>query len=117
MVVVPYAVVLGLVLRIARSGMTQKEAAARLGIVQSGLAKMEAGQVALSVLQMCRYAGLLGMTPMELFGRAEQVREELEEAGYTVEWRRAGPNEIGNQELGGLLAAARELKWRDRRRA
>tara|TARA_Y100000004_G_scaffold192201_1_gene252350 strand:- start:618 stop:911 length:294 start_codon:yes stop_codon:yes gene_type:complete len=97
--------------------MTQKEAAAKLGIVQSGLAKMEAGQVALSVLQMCRYAELLGLTPIELFSRAEQLREELQEAGYIVEWRRAERNEIGNQELGGLLAAARETKWQDRKRA
>jgi transcriptional regulator with XRE-family HTH domain len=69
-------------------GLTQGDLAAKLGITQSVLSRMERGASTLSIDQVRLVADALGVGPDRIVGDAERVAADLRRRGIRVETSR-----------------------------
>jgi transcriptional regulator with XRE-family HTH domain len=65
-------------------GFDQKQFAEQLGVSQPTWSRAENGQVGLSLDQLAGAAKVLGMTPAQLLGYADQAAKQLTRKGVTV---------------------------------
>lgn len=84
--VVPYSALLGCVLRHYReaAGSTQRELADVLEITASGYSRLETGVVPLTVLDLARLCGALGVSLRRLFSTIEGIEGRLQDRGVQV---------------------------------
>jgi transcriptional regulator with XRE-family HTH domain len=94
-----------------KRGFDQKQFAEELGVSQSTWSRAENGQVGLSLDQLAGAAKVLGATPAQLLGYADQAAEQLRRRGVTVLVGREVAQDdqtfayLGAAALGALLAA------------
>jgi transcriptional regulator with XRE-family HTH domain len=65
-------------------GFDQKQFAEQLGVSQPTWSRAENGQMGLSLDQLAGAAKVLGMTPAQLLGYADQAAKQLTRKGVTV---------------------------------
>ena len=85
-----YAALLGSVMAQARSlkGHKQKHIADQMGMVQSGLSKLERGHCAINIMQLITYCLLIDVDYLLILQRTENLRQEIEESGIPVPLKR-----------------------------
>ncbi|MEZ4467792.1 MAG: helix-turn-helix transcriptional regulator [bacterium] len=91
-------------------GLTQRQAAARLGWSQATLSLMENGRTGVRVEQLARWAAALGVAPSAVLAQAEALGALAEAEGRTVLFDAAtsAGDEVDRAALRALFAAARQ---------
>ena len=86
-----YAKILGSVMAHTRTlnGHSQAQLARKMGIGQSGLAKLEKGICSVKIMQLMKYSQLIDADYMVILQRAENLRQEIEQSGIPVPLKRS----------------------------
>jgi len=86
-----YAKILGSVMAHCRTmnGHSQADIARAMGIVQSGLYKLEKGFCSVKIMQLMKYSQLIDADYMVILQRAENLRQEIEQSGIPVPLKRS----------------------------
>jgi transcriptional regulator with XRE-family HTH domain len=95
-----------------RHAYNQAQIAVRMGMVQSGWAKIEKGVVPINSLQLAKFCNIIGSSPIEIQKQTESLKQDFQSRGYEILWQRvpnkaseaAGKMLVGAA-LGGLILA------------
>ena len=71
------------------NGHRQADIARAMGIVQSGLSKLEKGFCSVKIMQLMEYSQLINADYMVILQRAENLRQEIEKSGIPVPLNRS----------------------------
>lgn len=101
-----YPALVGAMMRHIREqkGFSQVDAANHLGVTQPSYSRLESGRAVLSVAQLSRVCGFLGLSPSEFLQKVDYAKLSMKEMGVRVEHDQAG--DMGKVIVNVLMGAA-----------
>lgn len=101
-----YPALVGAVMRHMREqkGISQTDAASRLGVTQPSYSRLESGRAVLSVAQLSRACGFLGVSPSEFLKKVDYAKVSMKKMGVRVEHDQA--QDTGKVIINVLMGAA-----------
>lgn len=101
-----YPALVGAMMRHMREqkGISQVDAANYLGVTQPSYSRLETGKAVLSVAQLSRVCGFLGLSPSEFLQKVDYAKLSMKKMGVRVEHDQAG--DMGKAIVNVLMGAA-----------
>ncbi|RZV42832.1 MAG: XRE family transcriptional regulator [Acidimicrobiales bacterium] len=101
-----YPALVGAMMRHMREqkGFSQVDAANHLGVTQPSYSRLESGRAVLSVAQLSRVCGFLGLSPSEFLQKVDYAKLSMKKMGVRVEHDQAG--DMGKVIVNVLMGAA-----------
>lgn len=101
-----YPALVGAMMRHMREqkGISQVDAANYLGVTQPSYSRLETGKAVLSVAQLSRACGFLGLSPSEFLQKVDYAKQSMKKMGVRVEHDHAG--DMGKLIVNVLMGAA-----------